>query len=135
VRFYGTVIPAKDGTRLRLYEPGPFGGRKIAETTLRHNNKASSKFSLKVHVRKSGEYSVSVPADAANEHGGGFITLHVHRRSTNRSDRLRPLLRIFACPYFSAVGYTCRRGTPLPTRRLGRRAHSGGRDLVSVPTP
>jgi hypothetical protein len=79
VRFYGTVVPAKDGKRLRLYEPESFGGRKIGQTTLRHNNKDSSKFSLKAHVRKGGEYSVSVPADAANEHGGGFITLHVHR--------------------------------------------------------
>jgi hypothetical protein len=78
VRFYGTYTPAKDGTRMKLLGPGPFGGTLLTGVTLQHNNASSSKFSVKVPVTKSGTYHTEVRADAANELGGGEINLRVH---------------------------------------------------------
>jgi hypothetical protein len=59
VRFSGTATPAHDGARVRIQRRTATGHwRTVARTTLRDAGDASSRYSKRVRVRRSGTYRV-----------------------------------------------------------------------------
>ncbi len=61
VRFAGTVLPAQNGLLVRIQKRARSGGfHTVAHTTLKRRNASSSKYSLRLRVRRTGTYRAVV---------------------------------------------------------------------------
>jgi hypothetical protein len=80
VRFSGTVAPEHDGKPVLIQKKTSTGYKTVARTTLLDNGTASSKYSKKLRIRRSGTYRV-VAQSVDQEHLDGTSrsrTLRVH---------------------------------------------------------
>jgi len=80
VRFYGTAAPAHDGKPVLIQKKTATGYRTVTRATLLDNGTASSKFSKKLRIRRSGTYRV-VAQSVDPDHDNGTSrsrTLRVH---------------------------------------------------------
>lgn len=81
VRFYGTVAPEHDGKTVLIQRRRTDGKwATVARTTTLDNGTATSKYSRRIRIRRSGTFRVSVP-DADGAHLSGVSrtrTLRTH---------------------------------------------------------
>lgn len=80
VRFSGTVAPAHDGKPVLIQKKTSTGYKTVATTTLLDNGTATSKYSKKLRIRRSGTYRVVVQS-GDQDHVDGTSrarTLRVH---------------------------------------------------------
>jgi hypothetical protein len=80
VRFSGTVAPAHDGKPVLIQKKTASGYKTVARTTMVDNGTATSKYSKKVKIRRSGTYRV-IAESVDQDHQNGTSrarTLKVH---------------------------------------------------------
>ena len=80
VRFYGLVSPAHDGKPLLIQKRTSTGYKTVARTTLLDNGTATSKWSKRLRIRRSGTYRV-IAESLDQDHDNGtsrHVTLRVH---------------------------------------------------------
>jgi hypothetical protein len=79
VRFSGSVSPAHTGAVAELQRRTSTGFKTIKRATLVAATATSSRYSMRVRVKRNGTYRVRVPADAAHLAGNSRrVTLKVH---------------------------------------------------------
>ena len=79
-RFFGTVAPAHDGKPVLIQKKTASGYKTVATTTLLDNGTATSKYSKKLRIRRSGTYRIVARSlDQAIDDGTSRSrTLRVH---------------------------------------------------------
>jgi hypothetical protein len=79
-RFFGTVASAHDGKPVLIQKKTATGYKTVARTTLLDNGTATSKYSKKLRIRRTGTYRVIAESlDPAIDNGtSGSRTLRVH---------------------------------------------------------
>ena len=79
IRFYGSVTPVNDGTRVAIQRFSKGHWRTVTGTITHHHSATSSSYSKRVLIRHSGSYRVFVDVANGQYASASGYTMHVRR--------------------------------------------------------